>query len=120
MDKATFRGILSRQQESGLSIKSFCENEIYPVSSFHYWKGKYGLTTPHTRQMQDVPPELLAPVSFGSSIRSASSALPVPAIQKDEISIELSSGLRVRFRGKASMQAAMKIITQLCCSHVLP
>ncbi len=36
--------ILERRQSRGLSIKDFCANESYTVSSFHYWKSKFGLT----------------------------------------------------------------------------
>ncbi|WP_163176606.1 transposase family protein [Bacteroides sp. 51] len=44
MSKEDFLSILDRQQQSGLTIKDFCENEAYSVSCFHYWKSKYGHT----------------------------------------------------------------------------
>jgi len=45
--------ILERQQNSGLSIKDFCSNESYAVSSFHYWKSKFGLTRPYNTHAGD-------------------------------------------------------------------
>jgi putative transposase len=42
VSKEEFKAILDRQQQSGLSIRDFCSNEAYTVSSFHYWKSKFG------------------------------------------------------------------------------
>lgn len=47
MSKENFLMILFRQQQSGLSIKDFCENKAYPTSCFHYWKSKYDLSRPY-------------------------------------------------------------------------
>jgi putative transposase len=41
VSKEEFKAILDRQQQSGLSIRDFCSNEAYTVSSFHYWKSKH-------------------------------------------------------------------------------
>ena len=47
MSKEEFLEILSRQQQSGLTIKDFCVNEAYTESSFYYWKSKFGLSRPY-------------------------------------------------------------------------
>jgi len=40
MDEKKFIELFQRQKNSGLSVKSFCENEIIAPSTFHYWKKK--------------------------------------------------------------------------------
>ena len=50
MSKEEFLALYQRQQSSGLTIKDFCDNESYPASCFHYWKKKYGLSHPYTKQ----------------------------------------------------------------------
>lgn len=44
MSREKFISILFRQQQSGLSIADFCENEGYSRSRFYLWKQKYGIT----------------------------------------------------------------------------
>lgn len=63
MSKEDFQAILDRQQQSGLTIKDFCENEAYSLSCFHYWKSKYGLNRPYGSVSASSSTEF-APVSF--------------------------------------------------------
>ena len=44
MTKEKFISVLFRQQQSGLSVHDFCENEGYSRSRFYLWKQKYGIT----------------------------------------------------------------------------
>ena len=44
MSREKFISVLFRQQQSGLSIADFCENEGYSRSRFYLWKQKYGKT----------------------------------------------------------------------------
>lgn len=44
MSREKFISVLFRQQQSGLSIADFCENEGYSRSRFYLWKQKYGIT----------------------------------------------------------------------------
>lgn len=44
MSREKFISILFRQQQSGLSIADFCENEGYSRSRFYLWKQEYGIT----------------------------------------------------------------------------
>ena len=64
VSKEEFSVILERQQESGLSIKDFCSNESYTVSSFHYWKSKFGFTRNNNTQHRQSLPDKLAPVNI--------------------------------------------------------
>ena len=59
--------ILKRQQESGLSVKDFCENQSYTASSFYYWKSKFGLTRPYNNHSREDAVEKLTPISFNLS-----------------------------------------------------
>lgn len=44
MSRKKFISVLFRQQQCGLSIADFCENEGYSRSRFYLWKQKYGIT----------------------------------------------------------------------------
>ena len=46
MNKEEFLSVYERQKVS-LTIKDFCENEVYSSSCFHYWKKKFGLRYLH-------------------------------------------------------------------------
>ena len=64
ISKEEFMKILESQQSRGLSINDFCGNESYTVSSFHYWKSKFGLTRPYNNHSRETAIEKLAPISF--------------------------------------------------------
>ncbi|MBP8994800.1 MAG: hypothetical protein KBG30_13470 [Bacteroidales bacterium] len=64
ISKEEFMVILERQQSSGLSIKDFCSNESYVVSSFHYRKSKFGLTRPYNNHAGETAVDKLTPISF--------------------------------------------------------
>lgn len=119
MSKEDFLVILARQQQSGLSIKDFCENEAYPASCFHYWKSKYGLSRSYGTGSPSSSTEF-APVS----IRPASPAF-LPGFSGETcndgaITIEFPNGIKIHFRGTSESGTALQVITQLCHSHVLP
>jgi len=59
ISKEKFMVILKRQQESGLSVKDFCENQSYTASSFNYWKSKFGLTRPYNNHASETAVEKL-------------------------------------------------------------
>lgn len=119
MSKEDFLAILSRQQQSGLSIKDFCENEAYPASCFHYWKSKYGLNRPHGSGSHPSPTEF-APVSFRSASSALSKGLPGEGCNDGAITIEFPNGMKIHFRGTSESGTALQVITQLCHHHVLP
>lgn len=113
MSKDDFLAILSRQQQSGLTIKDFCENEAYSVSCFHYWKSKYNLNRPYGLGSSSTE---FAPVSF----RPASHRLPSDNSIEGAIIIEFPNGVKIHFRDGSESGTALQVITQLCRSHVLP
>ena len=117
MSKEDFLAILSRQQQSGLSIKDFCENEAYPASCFHYWKSKYGLSRPYSSGSSSTG---LAPVSFRPTSSPCSKSLPGDGPSDVSITIEFPNGVKIHFRGASESGTALQVITQLCHRHVLP
>jgi len=64
ISKEEFMVILERQQSSGLSIKDFCANESYTVSSFYYWKSKFGLTRLYNNHTHETSVEKQAPINL--------------------------------------------------------
>ena len=114
MDKEEFIEILKRQQSSRLNVKAFCTNESYSESSFHYWKGKFGLTRPHTNYPPKMPSPVFAPVSFESPKSVATNVS-----SDNSIVIDYPTGIRIRFSGDQQLEAAMNLITQICSGHVL-
>jgi putative transposase len=119
MSKEEFMTILERQQASGLSISAFCENEIYPVSSFHYWKSKFGLTRTYNNSVLPGCSELFAPVNFAGSTGKALSSPASSSVSGGEIRVELPGGIQIIFRGSSETEIAVGFIHQIYSSHVL-
>ena len=112
--------LLDLQQKSGLSIRDFCANESYAVSSFHYWKSKFGLSRPYHNQEQEMAKEKLSPISINLPVKS-SAAKPVSSgYSKGEIRIKLPGGIQIRFVGSTQTEAAINLLNQICSIHVLP
>ena len=120
ISKEEFRVILERQQSSGLSIKDFCTNESYTVSSFHYWKSKFGLTRPYNNHSRETAVEKLAPISFNLSENKPALKAASSVNNKGEIRIKLPGGIQVSFIGTSQTEAAINLLAQICSSHVLP
>ena len=93
ISKEEFILILERQQNSGLSIKDFCANESYTVSSFHYWKSKFGLTRPYNNHSRESAVEKLAPISFNLSENKSALKAALSINNKGEIRIKLPGGI---------------------------
>lgn len=117
MRKELFLSIFARQRSSGLSVKDFCVNEGYSLSNFNYWKSKFGLTCGDKRSKE--LSEDLAPVCFSSQPNPAGS-LSNPVHSSDEIMISFPDGIQVHFRGTIHSESAMKLLSQIYRSHVLP
>lgn len=122
MSKESFLSILCRQQRSGLSIKDFCQNEGYCLSNFHYWKSKFGLTGDSGRRASRVGElsEGFAPVRLSREFHPTSPSVNREDISSDEIMISFPGGIQIHFRGNASSESAVKLISQIYQSHVLP
>ncbi|ULB33769.1 IS66 family insertion sequence element accessory protein TnpA [Proteiniphilum propionicum] len=120
ISKEEFMVILKRQQESGLSVKDFCENQSYTASSFYYWKSKFGLTRPYNNHAHETAVYKLAPISFNLS-ENKPALKTVPSVNiKGEIKIKLPGGIQVSFIGSTQTEAAIKLLAQICSAHVLP
>ena len=111
--------ILERQQSSGLSIKDFCSNESYAVSSFHYQKSKFGLTRPYNNHAGETAVDKLTPISFNLPENNPARKAATSDNNKGEIRIKLPGGIRVSFIGSTQTEAAINLLTQICSSHVL-
>lgn len=119
MSKEEFVVILERQQKSGLSVKDFCANESYTLSSFHYWKSKFGLTrSNHNYAREIITPGELAPISFNLPEKRRASLPKSEPGNHDEIMIKLPSGVQVSFKGNAQAEIAMKLLNQIFSTHV--
>jgi putative transposase len=112
---------LERQQKSGLSIKDFCANESYTVSSFHYWKSKFRLTRPYNNNSPEVATDKLTPISLNLPA-NAPATVPVSSTRNSqgEIRIKFPGGIQVSFIGSAQSEIAMNLLNQICSRHVLP
>jgi putative transposase len=93
VSKEEFLAILERQQKSGLSIRDFCANEFYTVSSFHYWKPKFGLTRPYNNNASGTSTNMLAPIKVNLPVKApVSSGASSPGSSQGEIWIKLPVG----------------------------
>ena len=121
ISKEEFLAILERQQKSGLSIKDFCANESYTVSSFHYWKTKFGLTRPYNNHASEPPTSTLAPTSINLPVKPPATVSGTsPRNSQGEIRIKLPGGIQVSFIGSAQAEIAINLLNQICSRHVLP
>ena len=120
VSKEEFSVILERQQESGLSIKDFCSNESYTVSSFHYWKSKFGFTRTIDTQHRQSLPDKLAPVNINLPVKNPGRSSVLQDGDKGEIRIKFPGGIQVSFTGSAQGEIALHILSQICSAHVLP
>jgi putative transposase len=121
VSKGEFLAILERQQKSGLSLKDFCANESYTVSSFHYWISKFSLTRPYNNNSPEAATDKLAPISLNLPVK-APATVPVssPGNRQGKIRIKLPGGIQVSFIGIAQAEIAMNLLNQICSRHVLP
>jgi putative transposase len=119
ISKEEFMVILERQQNSGLSIKDFCSNESYAVSSFHYRKSKFGLTRPYNTHAGETAVEKPAPISFNLPGNKPARKAATSGNNKGEVRIKLPGGIRVSFTGSTQTEAVINLLTQIYSSHVL-
>lgn len=121
MNKEEFSAILERQQESGLSIRDFCSNESYTVSSFHYWKSKFGFSRQYKfKNPEDQSPSGIIPVSLKSSHLSPLSKPGNQEVNSGEIAIKFPGGVEVTFTGRTQTEIALQVLNQICSVYVLP
>lgn len=118
--KDGFKLILERQQQSGLNIRDFCMNEGYTVSSFHYWKSKFGFSRPYRLHGgDDLSSPVIAPVSLKTSALGCMQSSQIQDVNSGEISIRFPSGVEVSFTGQEQTKIALEMINQLYSAYVL-
>lgn len=116
MSKEEFLEILSRQQRSGLTIKTSVLMKPIPNLVLLLEREVWSLTT---LSCGKIPSEEFAPVNLTSPSTSNPSYDRV-AMGSEEIRIEFPGGIIARFSGMAESHAAMQLLTQICGHHVLP
>jgi len=123
MTKRAFLSIFERQRSSGLSAREFCLNEGYAPANIYYWKGKFcsssspSSTGSHTNEHS----EAFAPVRFSVPQRHlAPSTAEDLQESRNEIMLELPSGIKIHFRVVNESKVVLGIINQICSTHVLP
>lgn len=112
MTKEEFKFILDRQQSSGLSVRDFCENEAYTLSSFNYWKSKFGFVRNHQKAcVSDFHP---------IEIKNTTQDLPT-RVKEDGFNIEVvfPSGLKIRLKDIRDLESASSIINKTMAAYVL-
>ena len=120
MSKEDFKSILDRQQQSGLSIRDFCSNEAYTVSSFHYWKSKFGFARPYRLQSrEELAPRAIAPVSLKSALAGSVCSSQPQDVTPGEISIKFPGGVAVSFSGQRQTEIALELLNQIYSAYVL-
>jgi len=137
MNKDKFLLVLGRQRGSGLSVRDFCGNEGYSVSSFYFWKRKFApesaseaapqSAAEHSAQRsaseaehaQSAPPSGLTPVRFCSPPSVPLSAEASNDV-RSQIRVDLPGGVTVSFRGTDHTRSALDFIRQIYRSDVLP
>ena len=119
ISKEEFSQILQRQQQSGLSIKDFCSNETYTVSSFHYWKSKFGFTQPYNNHPWEDSPQKLAPININLPAKKSEQPPLRQDTSKGEIRIKFPGGIQVSFIGSAQSEVAAHLLNQICSAYVL-
>lgn len=120
ISKEEFKAILDRQQQSGLSIRDFCSNEAYTVSSFHYWKSKFGFARPYRSQIrEDAIPPAIAPVSLKRAYPDSDESSQPQDVNSGEINIRFPGGVEVSFSGHRQTEIALQMLNQLYSAYVL-
>jgi len=119
ISKEEFSLILERQQQSGLSIKDFCSNESYTISSFHYWKSKFGFSRAYNNHHREPSSNKLAPVSINLPAKNPIQPSAFQSSSKGEIKIKFPGGIQVSFTGSTQTEIAIHLLNQICSAHVL-
>ena len=120
MHKRKFVTILSCQHDSRLSVREFCRNESYPVSTFYYWKHKFGLSESDDKHDAAVNGrDVLAPISVLEQGRDMPHS-GVDKVGSNEIEFVFPEDIRIYFRGCGQSQSVLELITPIYHRHVLP
>ena len=110
INEVFFEELLSRQQESGLSVRDFCSNEGIHPSTFYYWL---------KRHREKSRPKEFIPLTIQNSFavqRSGNGTMvgskATPADQVTVIEFVFSNGTRVLLKQQPDM-ALLKVMAHL-------
>lgn len=123
MNKEEFGLILERQQQSGLSVRDFCSNEGYILSSFHYWKSKFGFcrtASDNKHARVHGQEDKFIPIRIDNLPVMPNLPKAVPESSNGEIKIKLPNGTQLSFRGNAQLEIAIHLLNKICSSYVQP
>lgn len=85
----------------------------YPVSCFHCWKKKFGLSHPYTKHTE------LTGDSFIPLNINHTPATPTSLCGDRHVTIEPPSGIKTHLNSLSNLEIIYGLISKLC-SHVLP
>ena len=105
MEKEQFLRLLQEQQNSGLFVQTFCEQHNIPLSSFYFWKRKFGdqLST------ADLSDGDLVPINVRNNRPQG--------VSSNGVSIHLPNGIDVEF-GSSDDKVALQMLTTICTRYV--
>ena len=105
MEKEQFLQLLQEQQSSGLFVQTFCEQHNIPLSSFYFWKRKFG----DSSSAPGLSDGDLVPISVRNN-------RPQSALVSG-VSIHLPNGIDVEF-GSSDDKIALQMLTSICTRYV--
>lgn len=119
MSKEKFQSVMEYQLLSGLSVSDFCHNENYPVSTFYYWRRKFGFSASRIQSTITDSGLSFAPVRIEKQ-EVSSTPFQERDSERGEILVELPTGIKIYFRGQKESHSGLEFITQIVSRHVLP
>ena len=105
MEKEQFFQLLQEQQNSGLFVQTFCEQHNIPLSSFYFWKRKFGAPS----SAAGMPDGDLVPISVRNN--------RLQSVSGSGVSIHLPNGIDVEF-GSSDDKVALQMLTTICTRYV--
>lgn len=107
LNSSKINGLLERQKESELSIKSFCSNEGIAPSTFYYWRKKIRKEAAGGRF---IPLLVRAP---GSTAYPTSRQQPAPGMDNTPMEITYPNGTTLRIRQTLDLAGLRSLVSLL-------
>ena len=110
-------GIIRARQESGLSIKAFCENAGFHTNLYYYWQKRLREATREELSKSQTGTVSLAPIGF-TEVKLTEKNEPLPATMslQNQISVEVA-GMRIRAGSEYpadKLSALLRELAPLC------
>lgn len=87
-DEATWRSVISRFEESGLTVSQFCEGEGIGAASFYHWRSQ--LSSPVARRKRRARTEPALPARRGDFLELGTLS---SSTARTEVRLELGGGI---------------------------